>query len=318
MTHTNAQTKPVTTTTADAARDAAAPTAKPGPRSIGSATLLFGLVSVPVKLYTSRESSDESNFHIHHETDGGRLKQQYVCQTCNNVVERDAIVKGYEYAKGQYVLLSADELDALDAIATNQIQIDAFVDAGDVDPTYVDKTYYLGPDKGSERAFQLVADALDETNKAAIAIYSRHGAERVVVVRAPEGGLGLVLHELRFSHEVKALSDVPPTRVKTAAPELRLAKQIIGQQTARGFDIGKFRDNVRDRVVKLIEAKVSGGEIVAPPTVPVGGVVDLLEALRATMEAMSPGAKATTAKPATRARVKRVAKKSIRRRAAAR
>jgi DNA end-binding protein Ku len=136
-------------------------------RSIGTATISFGLVSIPTKLYTTNETSGDISFNMLHDADGARLKQQYICTQCNEVVDREHTVKGYEHTKGQYVVLSADELKALDAVATQTIALEEFVPATAVDPLYVDKSYYLGPDKGGERAYKLLHDAMLETGRAA-------------------------------------------------------------------------------------------------------------------------------------------------------
>ena len=138
-------------------------------RSIGTATISFGLVSIPTKLYTTNESGNDIHFNMLHEADGARLKQQYICTKCNEVVDREHTVKGYEHAKGQYVIFSAEELKALDAVATQTIALEEFVPAASVDPLYVEKSYYLGPDKGGERAYKLIHDAMIDTGLVGIA-----------------------------------------------------------------------------------------------------------------------------------------------------
>jgi DNA end-binding protein Ku len=160
-------------------------------RSIGSATISFGLVSVPVDLYSSSESSAAVSFNMLHKSCGSRLKQQYICPKDNVVVERDDIAKGYEFAKGQYVIFSPEELKALDEKATNTIDIAEFVPLDQVDRIYVDKTYYLGPDKGGERAYRLLVDALKETGRAALGQYSARGRQYLVLVRPMDGLLAM-------------------------------------------------------------------------------------------------------------------------------
>src|ERR1700759_5541040 len=176
-------------------------------RSIGTATISFGLVSIPTKLYTTNESGNDISFNMLHEADGSRLKQQYVCLKCNEVVDREHTVKGYEHAKGQYVILSADELKALDAVATQTIALEEFVPASAVDPLYLDKSYYLGPDKGGERAYKLLHDAMLETGLVGVASYSARGKQYIVSLRPYNDGL--IMPQLRSADEVKPWSEVP-------------------------------------------------------------------------------------------------------------
>src|SRR5688500_9974867 len=192
-------------------------------RSIGSATISFGLVSVPVDLYSTSESSASVSFNMVHKTDGARLKQQYICSKEGTVVERDEIAKGYEFAKGQYVMFSPEELKALDEKATNTIDIAEFVSLGQVDRIYVEKTYYLGPDKGGERAYRLLVDALKETGRAALGQYSARGRQYLVLVR-PMDGL-LAMEQLHYANEIRSAADVPRPDVAVKPQELTLARQ---------------------------------------------------------------------------------------------
>ena len=176
-------------------------------RSIGTATISFGLVSIPTKLYTTNESSGDISFNMLHDADGARLKQQYICTKCNEVVDREHTVKGYEYAKGQYVVLSGEELKALDAVATQSIALEEFVPATAVDPLFVEKSYYLGPDKGGERAYKLLADAMVDTDLVGIASYSARGKQYIVLLRPFHQGL--IMHQLRYGEEVKPWSRSP-------------------------------------------------------------------------------------------------------------
>jgi DNA end-binding protein Ku len=251
-------------------------------RSIGTATISFGLVSIPTKLYTTNETSGDIHFNLLHDADGARLKQQYVCTKCNEVVDREHMVKGYEHAKGQYVILSAEELKALDAVATQTIALEEFVPASTVDPLYVEKSYYLGPDKGGERAYKLIHDAMIETGLVGIASYSARGKQYIVALRPFQNGL--IIHQLRYAQEVKAWSEVPmPDLPEIKEAELGLAKQIIQQIAHETWRPENYKDEVQERMMELINRKIEGQEITAAPEAPTGKVIDLMEALKASL-----------------------------------
>ena len=251
-------------------------------RSIGTATISFGLVSIPTKLYTTNESSGDIHFNMLHDADGARLKQQYICTKCNEVVDREHTVKGYEHAKGQYVVLSGEELKALDAVATQTIALEEFVPASAVDPLFVEKSYYLGPDMGGERAYKLIHDAMLETGLVGIASYSARGKQYIVSLRPYQSGL--IIHQLRYAQEVKPWEEVPiPDLPELKAAEIGLAKQIIQQIAHETFDPKKYKDEVSERMMDLIQKKVEGQEITAAPEAPAGKVIDLMEALKASL-----------------------------------
>jgi len=251
-------------------------------RSIGTATISFGLVSIPTKLYTTNETASDIHFNMLHDADNARLKQQYVCTQCNEVVDRDHTVKGYEHAKGQYVVFSADELKALDAVATQAIAIEEFVPATAVDPLWVEKSYYLGPDKGGERAYKLIHDAMIETGLVGIASYSARGKQYIVSLRPFNNGL--IMHQLRYAEEVKPWADVPLPELPELKPaELGLAKQIIQQIAHETFAPEQYKDDVQARMRELIAKKVEGQEITMTPEAPTGKVIDLMEALKASL-----------------------------------
>lgn len=267
-------------------------------RSIGSPTISFGLVSIPTKLYTTNETSNDISFNNLHDADGARLKQQYLCTKCNEVVDKEHTVKGYEHAPGQYVTFTLDEIDALDAVATDRIEIKEFV--FDVDPIYLDKVCYLAPDKGSERAFQLLAHALTSAGRHAIATYSARGKQHVVAL-SPRTGSVLLLQYLRYQHEVKPITEVPShgIDVHVAPAELRMAKQLIEQMTTDrlgvGLDLSRYSDEVHARMRTLIDIKVAGGEIVVAPSAAPATPVDMMEALRASLATPARSRKARAA-----------------------
>ena len=251
-------------------------------RSIGTATISFGLVSIPTKLYTTNESAGDIHFNMLHDADGARLKQQYICTKCGEIVDRDHTVKGYEHTKGQYIVLSPDELKALDAVATGAIAIEEFVPALAVDPVWVEKSYYLGPDKGGERAYRLLHDAMLDTGLVGVASYSARGKQYIVLLRPFQEGL--IMHQLRYAEEVKPWAEVPMPDLPELKPaELGLAKQIIQQIAHETFAPEKYKDEVQARMRELIARKVEGQEITVVPEAPSGRVIDLMEALKASL-----------------------------------
>jgi DNA end-binding protein Ku len=252
-------------------------------RSIDTATLAFGLVSIPVKIYSTNEPSNEIHFHFVHEGCGERLHQQYVCPR-HGKVERSDMIKGYELTKGNFIELSKSELAALDAVASDEIAIQEFVPATAVDPLFVEHSYYLGPGKAAGRAYQLFRDALAEAELVAIAAYAARGKQYIVELRPYE--TGLVMHQLRYPDEVKPWTEVPAiAHVKTAAAELALARQVIDNLRRETFDPTRYKDEVKARVRALIAKKAKGGEITAPPSAPRPAVTDLMAALKASLGA---------------------------------
>jgi DNA end-binding protein Ku len=250
-------------------------------RAIDSATIAFGLVSIPVKIYSTSEPSHEIHFHLIHEGCGERLKQQYVCPR-HGVVERADTSKGFELTKGNFVQLEKEELEALEAVASDEIAIREFVPSVAIDPIHVDRTYYLGPDKGGERAYALLRDALEDAGLVGVAAFAARGKQYITMVRPFEDGLAM--HQLRYADEIKPWSEVPLGKIpKAAASELRLAARIIDQLQHETFDASQYEDEVKDRVRKLIAKKAKGGEIVAAPEAPKPAVTDLMEALKASL-----------------------------------
>jgi DNA end-binding protein Ku len=267
-------------------------------RSIGSATISFGLVSVPVNLYSSSESSASVSFNMLHTTCGSRLKQQYICSKEGTVVEKDEIGKGYEFSKGQYVLFSADELKALDEKATNAIDIVEFVPLAAVDRIYLDKVYYLGPDKGGDRAYRLLVAALEDTGRAAVGQYSARGKQHLVLVR-PMGDV-LVMEQLHYHAELRSAADVPRPDTPVKEGELALARMLIEQTAVDEFRPESYRDQVRERVLEAIQRKVDGQDITAEPShAPETKIIDLMDALKASLAKR--GASTAQKKPAKQA-----------------
>ena len=251
-------------------------------RSIATASISFGLVTVPVRIYPATRASAGLSFHLLHEKDHSRLKQQYVCEKDGEVVARSEMVKGYEFAKGRYVTFTDEELKALDQKATNGIEIAEFVPAGSVDPVYFERSYYLGPDKNGAKAFSLLVRAMHETGLLAVAKYAARGKDYLVLLRPADERLEMI--QLYNEDEVRSPSEVPvETRASTQA-EVKLATRLIESIASQEFDPGKYGDKVRRRIQELIEAKVQGKDITAPaPRKRKAEVVDLMAALQASL-----------------------------------
>jgi DNA end-binding protein Ku len=253
-------------------------------RALASASIAFGLVSIPVKLYSAAESAATVRFNQIDRRDGGRIKQQLISSNSGEIVPRDEIVKGYEFAKGQYVLFSPEELKALDVAATHMIDIDQFLPDGTVDRIYFDKAYYLGPDKGGARAYHLLAEALRSTGRIAVGRYAVRGRQHLVLVRPKDKGL--LLEQLHYADEVRSFSEVPLEEVAVKDSELQLAKQLIDQAASDTFEPTNYRDEVREQIMALIQRKIEGEDIsVAPSEKPEHKIIDLMEALKASLNA---------------------------------
>lgn len=251
-------------------------------RSIGSLTISFGLVSIPVKMYSATEASRTISFNLLHKGCGSRLKQQYICAKEEVPVERDDMVKGYEFAKDQYVMFTPEELKAMEEAGTHSAEITEFVPIESIDPVYFDKAYYLAPDKGGAKPYALFARALRDSNRCALGRWAARGKQHIVMIRPVEDGLAM--QQLLYATEVRSIRDleIPKTDVKDA--ELQLAHQLIDQQTADTFNPSAYSDEVRARIEAAIEKKIEGQEVTMAEA-PEGGaqVVDLMEALRASL-----------------------------------
>jgi DNA end-binding protein Ku len=280
-------------------------------RSIASLTISFGLVSIPVKLFSATEASKAISFNLLHKTCGSRLKQQYLCVKEEIPVAREEMVKGYEFTKDQYVMFTPEELKAMEEAGTHTADITEFVPFESVDPIYFDKAYYLAPDKGGAKPYALLARALSESGRCALGRWAARGKQYIVMIRPVEkdGSAALVMQQLLYAAEVRSIQeiDIPKTEVKDA--ELKLAQQLIEQQASDTFDPAAYKDEVRERIDAAIQKKVEGQEItLAEAPEPGGGqVIDLMEALRASLE-KKPARKAEKAGPA-KAAGKKAAKK---------
>jgi DNA end-binding protein Ku len=255
-------------------------------RSIASLTISFGLVAIPVKLYSATVSSERISFNLLRQKDGSRVKQQYVAVNDGKPVERSEMVKGYEFAKDQYVMFSPEELKALEDATTHAIDIGQFVPLDSVDPLYFDGTYYLAPDKGGAKPYTLLATALRKAQQCAVGRWISRGKEHIVIIRALEDGL--VMHQLHFKAEVRDLKDLGIEAAPVSEPELKLARQLIDQLGSKRFDPNEYTDEHRARVEAAIQRKVDGKEVSlaeGPVSAKGGNVIDLMEALRASIDA---------------------------------
>jgi DNA end-binding protein Ku len=254
-------------------------------RSIASLTVSFGLVSIPVKLYSATEASRSISFNMLHKTCGSRLRQQYFCIKEDVPVSRDEMVKGYEFAKDQYVMFSPEELKALEEAGTHSADITEFVPLESVDPVYFDKAYYLAPDKGGAKPYALFTRALQETNRCALGRWAARGKQYIVMIRPVDGGL--VMQQLLYADEVRSISDVDIAKVDVKDGELKLAQKLIEQQSSDTFDPSAYTDEVRARIEAAVQKKVEGHEVTTTEAPHEGGgaqVIDLMEALRASLE----------------------------------
>ena len=261
------------------------------PHSIGSGTISFGLVSIPIRMYTAASSGGVS-FNQLHQKCGGRIRQQQICPTCNEVVERSALVKGYEFAKDQYVQFTEDELKAVEGEASKMIDIAEFVPLDQVDPIYFEKTYYLGPDKGGEKAYRLLADAMKKAGRVALAKFVMRGKENLVLIRPSQEGL--MLHTMYFADEIRDFGEVDKGADARLKPgELDLAERLVGELTSEKFQPERYTDEYRDRVLQVVESKVEGKEVTSlAPQAQRTQVIDLMEALKQSLGKRGAGARA--------------------------
>jgi DNA end-binding protein Ku len=263
-------------------------------------------VSIPFKIYTAA-SAEGVKFHQLHDKCGNRIKYQVYCPTDDEIIQRSDLVKGYEYAKGQYVRFEAEELKALEEEKTHNLEIIEFVPLESVDFVHVEKSYYLGPDKGGHKAYRLLSAAMEESGRVALGHHVARGKSHLVLIR-PHGD-GLIMHQLFYENEVRAFEDIDLGEAVSFKPaETEMARQLIEQLSAERFDASRFRDEFRARVMEAVEQKVAGHEITTSPEAPQAKVIDLFEALKASVE-QSQGDKKRKLKPPKKAAAKKTRKK---------
>ena len=254
------------------------------PRPIWSGSISFGLVNVPVKLF-SATSPKEVRFHMLHDKDGARIQQKRVCSADGQEVPWEHIVKGFEISKGRYVTVAREELEAFNPRATKAIEIEDFVDLEQIDPIYYESTYYLVPDRGASKPYALLVEAMKKTGKVGVAKFVLRTKQYLCAVRPL--GKALAVSTMLYADEVVSqdeLEGLPES--KPGERELKMAEQLIGSLES-DFDIKKYKDDYREQVLALLERKAEGEEIVAaePAEAPRGKVVNLMDALQKSLAA---------------------------------
>ncbi|MGH9177786.1 MAG: Ku protein [Acidimicrobiales bacterium] len=264
-------------------------------RSIWGGAISFGLVNVPVKLFTAVRKKDV-RFHQLHRPDGARINQKRVCSNDGDEVAYEDIVKGYEIAKGQYVVIEPEELEALDPESTHTIDIEDFVQLDQIDPLFFDASYYVVPDSRGEKAYRLLLESMKEAGKVGIARVVMRTKQYLVAIRPVEDVL--VMSTMNFADEVvpeSELDGLPGSSANVSDRELTMAKQLI-ESLSTDFDPGKYQDTYREKVLELIEQKAEGKEVVAQPEPKAATpVVDLMAALEASLAAAKGEKKAAKA-----------------------
>lgn len=280
-------------------------------RPIASLTISFGLVSIPVEVFSATESAERISFNLLHKNCGSRLRQQYICIKEGVVVERADMVKGFEFAKGQYVEFTPEEIKALEEIGSNSIDIVEFVPLASIDPVYFDKTYYLGPDRGGAKPYALLAEALRDSQTSAVGSWAARGKQHTVALRAV--GNVMVMQQLYFAGEIRAVSDVVVPDVDLKDAERKLARQLIEQQTSEAFDPTEYTNEMKARVDAAIQQKIEGKEITTSeaPRAPSATVIDLMDVLRKSLKDVE-GARGRASKLGARKPPQRVTQPAVR------
>ena len=275
------------------------------PRAIWSGTISFGLVSVPVRMYSAIEESD-LHFKLVHEPDGGRIGYQKVCKAENEPVPDDEIVKAYELRDDELVVLTDEDFDAVKVEGVKSIDISDFVPYDEIDPIYFERTYYLGPQEGGEKVYSLLRQAMEKTGLAAIGKYVMREKQQLGCLRIRDGVI--TLEKMFFHDEIRPVDEIPPKKTRVPKAELDMAVALIGQFKS-SFEPERYEDTYRDALLKLIKAKQKGETITAVPAAEDEEPADLLAALKASVDAAKrnrppkrPKRKPARRKPARRAK----------------
>ena len=252
-------------------------------------------MAIPVRIHTATHSENVS-FHLLHDKCGSRLRNQHYCPVCNIVVERADLVRGFQHAKDKYVPITEDELESLEAEANKSIDLKEFVPLESVDPVYFENSHYLGADKGGEKPYRLLADAMAKSGRVAIAELVSRGKEQLVLIRPYRKGL--VMHSMYYGNEVRDFNQVPKgENVKVSETELNLGVGLIERLTSEEFKPENYKDEYRIRVLGMLDEKSKGKEILIgkAPAPKHGQVIDLMEALKRSMERVPAKKKLATA-----------------------
>ena len=273
------------------------------PRPFASGSIAFGLVSIPVKLYSATEATERISFNMIHSECGSRIQQQLFCPKDERTISREETSKGYEFAKGQYVLFTEEELKAMEEKATQTIEISEFLPREAIDPIYFQKANYMSPDKGGDRAYALLTKALEETERWALAKYAARGKQYLVVIRPL--GKGLVMQQLFYPNEIRSFDELDLGDAVIKDNELKMAVQLAEMGAADEFHPENYRDEVADRIRAMIQQKIEGEEITTNIVEqPKAQVIDLMEALKASL-----GGRAAKPAPPSRMSIKTEAKR---------
>lgn len=257
------------------------------PRAIATAQIAFGLVSIPVKLFSAAESSEKISFNMLHKECGSRIQQQLFCPKDERTIDRTEVVKGYEFARGQYVLFNEEELKMLEEKATQTIDITEFLPSTEIDPIFFSKAYYLGPDKGGDRAYTLLSKALQETGRWALAKYAARGKQYLTIIRPL--GKGLILQQLYYPNEIRSMDEIELGDASVKDNELKMAIQLAEMGATEEFHPENYRDEQTEKTRAMIQRKIDGEEITSLDTQePRAQVIDLMEALRASLGGSRP------------------------------
>ena len=268
-------------------------------RAMAAGTISFGLVSIPVKMYSTSLTGSKIHLNWINSKTGSRVRMRYWDPTTDELVERDDLIKGYEFAKGQYVLFSEEELEEIVYKSTHAIEINEFVPLDQVDPVHFEKAYYLGSNVGGERPYKLLAEVMREKSRAALATYAARGKNHLVLLRPFQNGL--IMQQLRYSAEIRSFDEVPVGEAEINDAELELAKQIVDQISADEFRPEQYVDAQKERLEGIIAQKIQGKEITATPEEePQAQIIDLMEALKSSLAADDDGPAAKVARKAAK------------------
>ena len=252
------------------------------PASVWSGYLTFGLISMPVRLYSGARGTSIS-FNMLHREDLSRVKQQLICSADNQVLDRRDIVKGYEYRKGEYVVIEPEEIKKIEPKTAKAMEIVQFVKASEIDPLYLESSYYMTPEEGGKRPYALLSRAMADNNYYAIAKLTMHNREYTVCLRPYRGGL--LLHTMYYQDEVRAMESFGTESVEIREAELKIANQLI-EALADSFDPTRFHDTFQENLKALIKAQLEGRQVTAIETPKPAPVVDLMAALKQSLAQM--------------------------------
>lgn len=252
-------------------------------RTIWKGAISFGLVNIPVKLYPATESKTIKFNYIHKECNSP-INYKKICPVCNREVPQDEIVRGFEYEKGRYVILNEEDLENLPTQTTKTVDIIDFVDLSEIDPIYFSKPYYLVPSEGGQKAYRLLKESMEQTGKIAVAKVTIRSTENLVCLRVYENSI--MMETMYYPDEIRSAGNLPELNmdIPLHENEIKMANQLISNLSGT-FDPGKYKSDYRESLMKLIEAKVAGEQIEIPPTANPNNVIDLMEALKASLKA---------------------------------